>query len=83
MLVHTCVLNLSSFILARVIKIQLFRYRMFNLVFSGMYKSYERRVCNKNSGQCPFIPENFKIFSILPCQTSVESVFKEGSSGRN
>jgi len=24
---------------------------MFNLVFSGMYKSYERRVCYENSGQ--------------------------------
>jgi len=30
----------------------------------------------------PFIIEKFKIFSILPCQTRVESVFKEGSSGR-
>jgi len=28
-----------------------------------------------------FIIENFKILSILPCQTRVESVFKEGSSG--
>ena len=49
---------------------------MFNLVFSGMYKSYERRVCYENRGQCPFIIENYKIFSILPCQTRVESVFK-------
>jgi hypothetical protein len=28
----------------------------------------------------PLIIENFKIFSIRPCQTRVESVFKEGSS---
>ena len=24
---------------------------MFNLVFSGMYKSYKRRVCYENNGQ--------------------------------
>jgi len=30
----------------------------------------------------PFTIENLKIFCIPPCQTRVESVFKEGSSGR-
>jgi len=31
---------------------------MFNVVFSGMYKSYERRVCYENSGQCGCSWEN-------------------------
>jgi len=29
-----------------------------------------------------FVIENFKIFCIVACQTRVEFVFKEGSSGR-
>ena len=36
----------------------------------------------KHTENSPFIIEDFKIFSILPCQTKVESVFKEGSNGR-
>jgi hypothetical protein len=52
-------------------------YTCVNIVFCGTDCDIQELAENS-----PFIIENFKILYIVACQTRVEFVFKEGSSGR-
>jgi len=52
-------------------------YTCVNIVLCGTDLNIQEHAENS-----PLIIKNFKIFSNLTCQTRVESVFKEGSSGR-